>query len=66
MPYDPTLSVEGAEADAADAALRAAGVIVRKVKGYGLPQCLRITVGDEEANRVLIDTLSAFRKGQGK
>jgi histidinol-phosphate aminotransferase len=54
-----------AEADAADAALRARGVIIRKVKGYGLPHCLRITVGDEEANRVLIDTLAAFRKGPG-
>lgn len=52
-------------ANAADAALRSAGVIVRKVAGYGLPQCLRITVGDEEGCRLLVDVLREFMKGQG-
>ncbi len=32
----------------ADAALRARGVIVRAMAGYGLPHCLRITVGTAE------------------
>ncbi len=36
-------------ASACDAALRARGIIVRKVAGYGLPNCLRITVGDAAA-----------------
>ena len=35
-----------AEAASCDAHLRAAGIIVRHPKGYGLPHCLRITVGD--------------------
>jgi histidinol-phosphate aminotransferase len=34
-----------AEADAADAYLNAKGLIVRQVKGYKLPDCLRITIG---------------------
>ena len=43
-----------AEAASCDAHLRAAGVIVRHPKGYGLPHCLRITVGDAAGvNRVL-------------
>jgi len=50
------------EANAADAALRAAGIIVRKVANYGLPDGLRITVGTEEANRLLIRTLKQFFK----
>ncbi len=33
--------------------LRSRGIIVRRVGAYGLPQCLRITVGTaEECNRV--------------
>jgi histidinol-phosphate aminotransferase len=38
---------------AADEFLRSQGIIVRRVKSYGLPQYLRITIGtDEECNRV--------------
>ena len=37
-----------ATADAADAALRARGVIVRAMAGYGLPHCLRISIGTAE------------------
>ncbi len=44
----------------ADAFLHARGVIVRPVGGYGLADCLRITVGTEEQNRVLLDALQAF------
>jgi histidinol-phosphate aminotransferase len=47
-------------ADAADAALRARGIIVRKVGGYGLPQCLRITVGLAEEVEQVIETLRDF------
>ncbi len=51
-------------ADQAEAALKSKGVLVRKVKGYGLPDCLRVTVGDEDSNRLLVATLQAFLKGR--
>jgi len=51
---------DGAEADAADAALRAAGIIVRKVGGYGFPEALRISVGDAAACDRVAGTLGAF------
>lgn len=55
---------EDAEAaNAAEAALKSAGVIVRKVAGYGLPQALRITIGDSEACALLVETLSKHLKG---
>ncbi len=40
---------DAAEAEACDQALRAAGIIVRRVAGYKLPAALRITVGDAGA-----------------
>ena len=54
---------EGKTADAADKALLAEGVVVRKVGGYGLPNALRITVGSEEACRRLVEVMTAFMKG---
>lgn len=50
-----------AEADACDAALRKAGIIVRKVAGYKLPNCLRITVGDESACRRVVHAVAQFK-----
>ena len=41
----------------ADAFLHSRGLIVRPVGGYGLTDCLRITVGTPEQNRVLLDAL---------
>ncbi len=49
-----------ARAEAADAHLRAHGLIVRRVGGYGLPAHLRITVALAEENDLLIDALTAF------
>jgi histidinol-phosphate aminotransferase len=49
-----------ARADAADHYLRTRGLIVRRVGGYGLPECLRITVGQTHENDALIDALTAF------
>jgi histidinol-phosphate aminotransferase len=49
-----------ARADAADARLRAHGVIVRRVGGYGLPSCLRITIGLAEENDLVAEALSDF------
>ena len=40
--------------------LNSKGIIVRPVGGYGLPDCLRITVGTEDQNRAVIDALSEF------
>jgi len=50
-----------AEAAACDAALRAEGLIVRQVKGYGLPHCLRITVGDEPSCRRVAHVIGQFK-----
>jgi histidinol-phosphate aminotransferase len=55
---------DGVEADACDAHLRADGIIVRRVAGYGLPQCLRMTVGDEAGTRRLALSVAAFMEGR--
>ncbi|MFT0892184.1 histidinol-phosphate transaminase [Pseudochelatococcus sp. G4_1912] len=52
---------EGRDARAADAFLAARGIIVRAVSAYGFPNALRITVGSEEANRLLLAALSEFQ-----
>ena len=41
-----------------DAYLKLHGIIVRHVKSYGLPECLRITVGDEVACRAVVRRLA--------
>lgn len=46
-------------ADAADAAFKARGIVVRRMAGYGLPQCLRITVGTEEECRLVAEVAKA-------
>ena len=52
-----------AEADAADAALQGDGIIVRRVTGYGFPEGLRITVGDEVGTGRVIDALTRWKEG---
>jgi histidinol-phosphate aminotransferase len=47
-------------AEAADAFLRRRGIIVRGVRGYGLPHCLRITVGLPDEVEAVIEGLTAF------
>ncbi|QYX56276.1 histidinol-phosphate transaminase [Roseovarius sp. SCSIO 43702] len=49
-----------AQAEACDEHLRADGLIVRRVAGYNLPQCLRITVGDEASCRRVAHTIGQF------
>lgn len=51
-----------AEALAADAALQADGIIVRRVAGYGFPEGLRITVGDEDQTGRVIAALTRWRE----
>ncbi|MEL6572057.1 MAG: histidinol-phosphate transaminase [Pseudomonadota bacterium] len=53
------------EANACDEHLKSEGIIVRKVGGYNLPHCLRITVGDESACRRVVHAIGQF-KGQSK
>jgi len=50
-----------AEAEACDQALRDAGILVRKTGGYKLPECLRITVGDEDACRRIVGVIAQFK-----
>jgi histidinol-phosphate aminotransferase len=49
-----------AEALAADRFLTSRGLILRAVGAYGLPQCLRLTVGAEEPNRLVVAALRDF------
>lgn len=58
LPEFPT--TEGKTAADADAYLQSQGILVRRVENYGLPNHLRITLGDDaDMNRVL-DALSVF------
>ncbi|MFM2389278.1 MAG: hypothetical protein RLZZ437_833 [Pseudomonadota bacterium] len=49
------------EAEACDAFLQAQGLIVRRVAGYKLPHCLRITVGDESGCRRVAHAVAQFK-----
>jgi histidinol-phosphate aminotransferase len=50
------------KANAADGFLRTSGIIVRKVGGYGLPQCLRVTVGTAEEVGLVVDAFAEFMR----
>src|ERR1700759_3239143 len=50
----------GHPAAEADTFLTAHGLILRQVSSYGLPHCLRMSVGTEEANRKVVAALAAF------
>ncbi len=49
-----------AAADAADKHLKSEGIIVRAPKSYGLPHCLRITVGKPEDNSRVLASLTGM------
>ncbi|MBT2130489.1 histidinol-phosphate transaminase [Aliiroseovarius lamellibrachiae] len=49
------------EANAVDDFMQSEGVIVRRVAGYGLPNCLRITVGDEASCRRVAHLIGRFK-----
>ena len=49
-----------ARAVAADVHLRARGIIVRHVASYGLPHCLRITIGTDEEVDLVIEAFADF------
>ena len=50
----------GRDAAAANAHLEAQGVIPRQMGPYGLPDCLRISIGLEAENRRLVEALKGF------
>jgi histidinol-phosphate aminotransferase len=67
IPSDPSHAnfilarfADEATALACDAQLRTRGLIVRRVAGYNLPAALRITVGDEEACRLIAEAAASF------
>jgi histidinol-phosphate aminotransferase len=53
----------GRTAKDADAFLTARGLILRRVDAYGLPHALRLTIGQEEANRLVVSGLKDFLAG---
>jgi histidinol-phosphate aminotransferase len=53
----------GQTADAANSFLAAHGIIPREVADYGLPGCLRITIGLEDEMRALVAALAGFMEG---
>jgi histidinol-phosphate aminotransferase len=53
-------ATKGRTAQDADAFLTARGLILRQVGGYKLPHALRMSVGTEEANRLVVKALAEF------
>src|SRR5262249_33867809 len=51
---------KGRTAQDADAFLTARGLILRQVGAYKLPHALRMSVGTEEANRLVVQALAEF------
>ena len=56
-------ATRGRDAAAASAFLEHEGLIPREMQAYGLPQCLRITVGLEHENEALVGALRRFVAG---
>jgi histidinol-phosphate aminotransferase len=54
---------KGRTAKDADAFLTQRGLILRYVAAYQLPNALRLTVGSEEANRLVVQALAEFMRG---
>jgi histidinol-phosphate aminotransferase len=50
----------GKGAAACDEFLKSRGIILRRVVSYGLPDCLRLTIGTEDENRAVVAALAAF------
>ena len=50
----------GRSAEAALAHLKKHGILVRAMGGYGLPDCLRITIGTEAETRAVVQALEGF------
>lgn len=59
----PQSGPKARSAAAADAFLTSRGLILRRMDAYGLPGALRLTIGDEAANRAVIAALTDFMHG---
>ena len=55
---------EGKTADAALAAAKARGVLLRGMASYGLPNCLRVSIGTAEEMEIALEALAAFLKDE--
>ena len=53
-------TTKGKTASEADAFLTKRGLVLRALDNYGLPNALRMTIGTEEANRLVADGLRDF------
>jgi histidinol-phosphate aminotransferase len=53
----------GHDAPAADAYLKSRGIIARRVASYGLPDCLRITIGLDAEMAACVAALADFVGG---
>jgi histidinol-phosphate aminotransferase len=53
-------AAKGKDAVSADEFLNARGIILRRVAAYGLPNCLRMTIGTEDDNRRVVAALGEF------
>jgi histidinol-phosphate aminotransferase len=51
---------KGRTSTEADAFLTKRGLVLRALNNYGLPHALRMTIGTEEANRLVVDGLRDF------
>jgi histidinol-phosphate aminotransferase len=51
---------KGRTAADADAFLTKRGLVLRRVSAYKLPNALRLSVGTEEANRLVVNALGEF------
>lgn len=49
-------------ADAADRFLRSKGIVIRDMKAYGLPTCMRLSIGTTEADNDVLEAFDAFSK----
>jgi histidinol-phosphate aminotransferase len=53
-------ATKGRDAASADEYLKARGIILRRVAAYGLPNCLRMTIGTEDDNHKVVAALASF------
>ena len=53
---------DGKRAEDADVFLRARGIVIRDMKAYGLPDCMRLSIGTKQANDDVLAAFEAFAK----
>ncbi|MEM7443388.1 MAG: histidinol-phosphate transaminase [Pseudomonadota bacterium] len=52
--------LDGKDAEAARQFLKQNGILVRQMGAYGLPTCLRLSIGDEDEMRLVVDTIAEY------